>query len=62
MTEEKAISVLEYTKHIVGTSDQGAGYHPNANTIAIDMGIQAIRENRELKEQLAQFEIKSKTV
>ena len=62
MTEEKAISLLEYTKRIVGSSYQGDEYHPNANTIAIDMGIQALRENRELKERLARLQTNSKEV
>lgn len=43
----------------VGSSYPGDGYHPNANTIAIDMGIQALRENRELK---ARLEVTSKKV
>ena len=42
----KPINILEYVKHIVGLSDDGYTWHPNAETIAVDTTMKALEENQ----------------
>lgn len=42
MIEEKAIKILEHTKRNCGLPEQGDIWKPNAETIALDMAINAL--------------------
>jgi len=45
MDNSQAIDMMEYNKQILGTSDQGNFWKPNANTIACDMAIKTLKVN-----------------
>jgi hypothetical protein len=47
MEIEKAIKTMEYNKDLLGMPDQGSTWKPNANTIACDIAITALREKIE---------------
>ena len=47
MTIEQAISQMEYNRHILGLPYQGDTWRPNANTIACDLALEALREKQE---------------
>ena len=47
MTIEQAINQIEYNRHILGLPYQGYTWRPNANTIACDLALEALREKQE---------------
>lgn len=47
MTEEKAIKILEQTKRNCGLPEQGDTWKPNAETIALDMAINALEKQKD---------------
>ena len=49
MTEEKAIKILEHTKRNCGLPEQGDTWKSNAETIALDMAIQALEKQVAIK-------------
>lgn len=46
MTEEKAIKILEQTKRNCGLPEQGDTWKPNAETIALDIAINALEKQK----------------
>lgn len=45
MDNGRAIDMMKYNREILGTSDQGNHWKPNASTIACDMAINALQNN-----------------
>ena len=55
MEINRAIKTLEYTKRNCGKPHQGDTWSPNAETVAIDMAINALQENPKLIEEVKKW-------